>query len=150
MKRFFLPLIYARRELRSGLRGFYIFLLCLVMGVGAITAVQSLSLGLYETIRYNGRLILGADIALRTEFQPATKEQVDFLRRKAGVLAIVMETRSMILSQDGEKSSLVEVKAVDPFYPFTPVSRLQAKMANNWIRRCKTFYYPKAAFQNPA
>ena len=33
----------ARRELRGGLRGFRVFLLCLLLGVGAIAAVGSLS-----------------------------------------------------------------------------------------------------------
>ena len=36
----------ARRELRSGLQGFRIFLACLVLGVGAIAIVGSLSAAL--------------------------------------------------------------------------------------------------------
>ncbi|MDB5547065.1 MAG: putative transporter permease protein, partial [Tardiphaga sp.] len=34
-----LPLRYALRELRSGLRGFYVFIACIALGVMAIAGV---------------------------------------------------------------------------------------------------------------
>ena len=55
----------ARRELRGGLKGFRIFLACLVLGVGAIAAVQSLAAGILDGLRENGREILGGDVAYR-------------------------------------------------------------------------------------
>ncbi len=60
MKKFFLSFIYARRELRAGVRGFYIFLACLVLGTGAIAGVQSLSRGLIDSLHNDGRFILAA------------------------------------------------------------------------------------------
>src|ERR1035437_10995765 len=95
LKKFFLPLIYARRDLRTGLKGFYIFLACLVLGVGAIASIQSLSRGLVESLHHDGRYILGGDIALRTIYEPAPPEQVRFLHNKVGPLTIVVETRAM-------------------------------------------------------
>ena len=117
MKNFFLSLKYARRELRAGLKGFYIFLFCLILGVAAIAAVQSLSFGLYESLRFNGRFILGADIALRTVYEPATAEQLHHLRKRTGVVNIVMETRAMARNMQAGRAGMVELKAVDPFYP---------------------------------
>jgi putative ABC transport system permease protein len=118
MRELFLSLKYARRELRAGLKGFYIFLACLVLGTAAITGVQSLSRGLIDSLHHDGRFILGGDIALRTVYEPATPEQTDFLRRKMkAVLSIVMETRAMARRTDGTRAALIELKAVDPFYP---------------------------------
>ena len=117
LKKFFLPLIYACRDLRGGLGGFYIFLACLILGVGAIAGIQSLSRGLTESLRHDGRYILGGDIALRTIYEPATKEQIRFLHDKMGPITIVMETRAMARRMDNTQAVLVELKAVDPFYP---------------------------------
>jgi len=135
LKKFFLPLTYARRDMRAGLKGFYIFLACLVLGVGAIAGIQSLSRGLLESLHHDGRFILGGDIALRTIYTPATPEQISFLRHKIGPLSTVIETRAMVrrtvdknAAQDAinknpaqsaadTQSTLAEVKAVDPFYP---------------------------------
>jgi putative ABC transport system permease protein len=117
LKRFFLPLVYARRDMRAGLKGFYVFLACLVLGVGAIAAIQSLSRGLMESLHHDGRYILGGDIALRTIFTPAPPEQVKFLHDRVGPMTTVVETRAMVRRADGGRSALSELKAVDPFYP---------------------------------
>lgn len=116
LRRFFLPLIFARRDMRAGLKGFYVFLACLVLGVAAIASIQSVSRGLIESLHHDGRYILGGDIALRTIYEPATPEQRKFLNTKIGVLSVVMETRAMARSA-AEKVTLAEVKAVDLFYP---------------------------------
>lgn len=117
MKKFFLPLIYARRDMRAGLKGFYIFLACLVLGVGAIASIQSLSRGLVESLRHDGRFILGGDIALRTIYEPAPPEAVKFLHDRVGPITTVIETRAMAHKENSDDSTLVELKAVDPFYP---------------------------------
>jgi putative ABC transport system permease protein len=118
IRNFLLALTYARRELRAGLKGFYIFLACLVLGTASIAGVQSLSEGLIDSLHYDGRFILGGDIALRTIYEPATPEQILFLQQKMrAVLSVVMETRAMARREDGSKAALVELKAVDPFYP---------------------------------
>jgi putative ABC transport system permease protein len=115
--RFFLPLVYARRNLRAGAGGFYIFLICLVLGVGAIAGIQSLSRGMIESLHHDGSYILGGDIALRTLYEPATPEQVRFLRDKMGPVTVVIETHSMARRADGKQAALIELKAVDSFYP---------------------------------
>jgi putative ABC transport system permease protein len=117
LKKLFLPVIYARRDLRAGLKGFYIFLACLVLGVGTIAGIQSLSRGLVESLHHDGRFILGGDIALRTIYTPAPPEQINFLRHKIGTVSTVIETRAMARGAGSEQSTLTELKAVDPFYP---------------------------------
>ena len=106
-----------RRELRGGLRGFYIFLLCLILGVGTIAGVRSLSHNLLDSLEDNGRAILGGDMTFRTLYQPAEDEKITYLRNNLGPTTIVAETRAMVRLGDQSRANLAEVKAVDQSYP---------------------------------
>ena len=55
---FGLALRLARRELRGGLRGFRAFLASLILGIGAITAVGTLTESLLAGLRDDGRVLL--------------------------------------------------------------------------------------------
>ena len=50
---------FARRELRGGLRGFYVFLACLVLGVAAIAAVGTVRSGIQAGLQEQGAILLG-------------------------------------------------------------------------------------------
>ncbi|HYD16861.1 MAG TPA: FtsX-like permease family protein [Patescibacteria group bacterium] len=112
-----LAFLYARRELRAGLSGFYVFLLCLVLGVGAIAAIQSLSRGLADSLMHDGRSILGGDIEIRTLYKPAGDDALRWLEENLGPVSTVLETRGMARRGDEGKSVLAEIKAVDKAYP---------------------------------
>src|SRR5215467_736888 len=62
----------ARREMRSGLSGFRIFFLCLVLGVASIAGVESLSAAFLTGLAEHGRTLLGGDIAVGLVHRPAT------------------------------------------------------------------------------
>ncbi|HYC03370.1 MAG TPA: FtsX-like permease family protein [Azospirillaceae bacterium] len=112
-----LALRLARRELRGGLKGFRIFLACLILGVGAIAAVQSLSSGILDALRADGRAILGGDVAVRQLYREITPEQLAWLTGQ-GTVAVNAEMRGMArLPADPARTSLVELKAVSPAYP---------------------------------
>ena len=103
-------------DLRGGYRDFYIMSLSVLLGVTLISSIQMLSRNIDNDLRYNGRYILGGDIAIRTIGEPISDEQMKFLRH-LGVVSVVMETRAVARREDGQASLLVELKAVDPFYP---------------------------------
>ncbi len=111
-----LALTIARRELRGGLRGFRIFLLCVTLGVGAIAGVGSLSDALVDGLRRDGRLLLGGDVELRLSHQPANQAQLDYLEA-AGRLSRIIEMRSMARRLDSRERGLIELKGVDDPYP---------------------------------
>jgi len=111
-----LALRLARRELRGGLKGFWIFLACLTLGVAAIASVQSVSSGLLDGLASDGRAILGGDIALRQLYTPPTEDQKTALAA-AGRVSISAEMRAMARADDEIRASLVELKAVDDVYP---------------------------------
>ncbi len=111
-----LSLVFARRELRAGLSGFYVFIACLILGVAGIAGVQSLSRGLAESLRHDGRYILGGDLAFRTIYKPPTPEQMAYIR-KLGSVSTVEQVRAMARRGDEGKATLVELKGVDKPYP---------------------------------
>ena len=75
----------ARRELRGGLRGFGVFLACLALGVAAIAVVGTVSGGVLDALRDDGRRILGGDMDLRLAQRQASVEQLAWLSARAEV-----------------------------------------------------------------
>lgn len=111
-----LPLVLARRELRTGLRGFRIFLACLALGVAAIAAVGSVSSAMMAGLERDARELLGGDVDLRVVHRPATEAQRAHLDA-SGTVSSIVDMRAMARRLDGEARSLVELKAVDGAYP---------------------------------
>ncbi|OLP42760.1 ABC transporter permease [Rhizobium oryziradicis] len=106
----------ALREMRGGLKGFYIFLACIALGTGAIAAVNSISTAITRSIATQGQSLLGADIRFELNNREANQQEADFLRA-LGVVSTSTGLRSMARLPDGSDQSLVEVKAVDTAYP---------------------------------
>lgn len=106
----------AVRELRGGLRGFYIFLACIALGTGAIAAVNSVSTAITDAIASQGRELLAGDARFELNNREATPEERRFLN-DLGTVAVSTVLRSMARLPDGSDQSLVEVKAVDQLYP---------------------------------
>ena len=111
-----LPLRLALRELRGGLRGFYVFIACIALGVGAIAGVNSVSSALTEGISAEGRTILGGDVAFSLVHREASDDEMRFFRRK-GEVSVVATMRAMVRRTDEDAQALVELKAVDGDYP---------------------------------
>ena len=107
----------ALRELRGGLKGFYIFLACIALGTGAIAAVNSVSTAITR-FHFIGRSHPACRRhPLRTEqSRGAGGEEMRFLEG-LGTVSVSTVLRSMARLPDGSDQSLVEVKAVDGAYP---------------------------------
>ncbi len=107
---------FARRELRGGLKGFGIFLGCLTLGVAIIAGVGSLSSAIVAGLQAEGQVLLGADVALRVNHQPATPEGIQYLEEHGGDTSASVQMRAMGIA-DNSRRTLVELKAVDDLYP---------------------------------
>jgi putative ABC transport system permease protein len=105
----------AFRELRGGLRGFYVFIACIALGVAAIAAVGSFANGLAEGLAREGRVILGGDVAFSLIQREASAAEHAFLVSR-GDLSTAATMRAMARTSDG-RTALVELKAVDSAYP---------------------------------
>src|SRR5690606_37835444 len=73
----------ALRELRGGLHGFRIFLVCLALGVAAIAAIGSVRAAVGSGLAREGAVILGGDAAIRFTHRFATPEEREWMEGKA-------------------------------------------------------------------
>ncbi len=121
-----LSLRYALRELRGGLRGFYVFIACIALGVMAIAGVGSVAASLSEGLAREGRTLLGGDVAFVLFQREARPDEIAFLRSR-GQLSASATLRAMARATDG-RLALVELKAVDDTYPVLGELVLQPRM----------------------
>jgi len=110
-----LTLRLAGRDLRGGVRGFYVFGACMALGVMAIAGVGSFARSIGDGLAREGRVILGGDLAFTLIHREATTPERAFLAAR-GEVSSVASLRAMARTSDG-RSALVEVKAVDRAYP---------------------------------
>ncbi len=115
----------ARRELRGGVRGLWVVLLCLALGVGVIAAVGTLRAATDRGLAEDGRRILGGDLEVESGSQPLPDSLRDWLRARGAVTSDVVQMRSMLVAPSGERQ-LIELKAVDRNWPLVGTAELGA------------------------
>lgn len=120
----FLPVRLAWRELRGGLRGFYIFVACIALGVAAIAGVGSLTRSLTDSIANQGQVLLGGDVSLSRVHQRATSKDLQEMQA-FGNVSEIGTMRSMARLPDASAQALIELKAVDTAYPLYGTVALQ-------------------------
>jgi len=105
----------AARELRSGVRGFGIFLACLALGVAAIAAASSTAEAFRRGLASQAREILGGDISTSVENRDFTpQERAAFAR--LGTVSYTARVRVMAQAPSGERR-LVDLRGADAAYP---------------------------------
>lgn len=114
-RRLLLPLRLALRELRGGMRGFYVFIACIALGVMAIAGVGSVASSLTGGLAREGRMLLGGDVSFSLIQREARPDELVFLRAR-GTVSVAATLRAMARAPDGSLA-LVELKAVDRAYP---------------------------------
>lgn len=107
---------FALRELRGGLKGFYIFLACIALGVAAISGVNSVSRSITQGIASEGQNILGGDVSVSQAQLELEKDQIAFLQKK-GIVSKSISMRGMARLPDASNQALIELKSVDDLYP---------------------------------
>ena len=110
---------FAARELRSGVRGFRIFLACLALGVAAIAAAGSTAEAFRQGLASKAREILGGDVAVSVQlrrFSPQERAVFD----KLGRVSVAVGSRAMAQAPNGERR-LVELRGVAGDYPLAGV-----------------------------
>ncbi|MFC3181358.1 ABC transporter permease [Cypionkella sinensis] len=114
----------ARAELRGGLRGFWVFLACLALGVAAIAGVGMVRAGIEAGLRDQGAVLLGGDAQVEFTYRFATPEERAFLDSIALKTSEIVDFRSMVVA--GDAHVLTQVKAVDDAYPLLGSVQLEA------------------------
>ncbi|MFN0115984.1 MAG: ABC transporter permease [Paracoccaceae bacterium] len=111
----------ARRDLRGGLAGFRVFLLCLILGVAAIAAVGTVKSAIGRALNEQGAILLGGDAEATFSYRTAEPGERDWMRERALRVSEVIDFRSMAVTGDGGAAAraLTQVKAVDGLWPLT-------------------------------
>ena len=108
----------ALRDLRGGLRGFSVFVICVALGVAVIAAVGLVSDSLTAGFSAEGRQMLGGDLAVSRvhgRAKPGERQDLEAL----GGISEVATLRGMVQKADAATGArvMVEIKAVDQAYP---------------------------------
>lgn len=115
-----LPLRFALRELRGGMRGFRIFLGCIAIGVTAIAAATSMNQSVEAGIAADAQPLLGGDLQARINARPVGAGELAALKQ-GGTVSTHVQLRSMARTENaaGEVGTrtLIELKGVDANYP---------------------------------
>ncbi|HET6466731.1 MAG TPA: FtsX-like permease family protein [Nitrospiria bacterium] len=118
MNRFVLKMAW--REARSSYRHLLFFLSSIAIGVGSIVGTGNVSSNLEAMTFHESRNLLAADLEARLN-RPLSSEEEAFLPdlTREGVRFVrVTELHGMAMTKDAAMSQLVELKAVEPGYPF--------------------------------
>ncbi|WP_294321255.1 FtsX-like permease family protein [uncultured Sphingomonas sp.] len=118
---------FARRELDARFRGLRLLLVCLILGVGALAAIGSLTRSITGELAVRGQSLLGGDLELSVSQRTADPAE----RRAMAKLGRVSETlrmQSMAAGSDGQTAP-IELKAVDAAYPLYGTLTLQSGTA---------------------
>jgi putative ABC transport system permease protein len=116
-----LALRFALRELRGGIKGFRVFLICLALGVAAVAAVGSVRMAITEGLSREGRAILGGDAELSFTYRFPTEAEQAWIEASAVAHSETVDFRSMLVSGDPQggaaERALTQVRSVDGAYP---------------------------------
>ena len=123
-----LAIRFALRELRGGLRGFYIFIACIALGVAAIAGVTSVSRALTEGISAEGQSILGGDLSfslIHRQADEAEKAYLNSLGKVSGV-ATMRTDRPSLASSRGTRSSATASPTPFSMHALPPTQSLRS------------------------
>jgi len=108
----------AWRETRAAWRHFAYFFVCIALGVAALVGVDLFAANLERAIQREARSLMAADVELRTT-RPLTSEAQAILRRLDGRgIARIQVSELVAMAAVPSGTQLVELKAVEPGYPF--------------------------------
>ncbi|GAA3862456.1 ABC transporter permease [Celeribacter arenosi] len=105
----------ARRELRGGIRGFNVLIICLALGVAAIAGVTSVRESIARGLEREGAALLGGDAEMEFTYRFVTPEERAWIDANTDAVSEIADFRSMVTV--GDERALTQVKAVDGAYP---------------------------------
>jgi len=114
-----LAAIWARRELRGGVRGLRLALACLALGVATIATVGGLRTGIERGLAEDARSLLGGDLDIQGAAQPLPGTLTNWLTARGARVTQVARLRSMLSvgAPGAGDRLLVDLKVVDGAWP---------------------------------
>jgi putative ABC transport system permease protein len=120
-------LTLARRELRSSARRIGVYMLSISLGVMALVAIHGFSADVNRSVEDEAEVMLGANarIGSNRPFPDPVLALIDSLEGAGHRSARVTNAVSMVLAPRSGLTRLLQVRGVDPGYPFYGTVRTQ-------------------------
>ena len=137
-----LPLRFALREMRGGLRGFYVFIACIALGVHGDRRRRLAGRSLADGLAREGQVILGGDLVVHADPARGRRRPSALSCKSHGTVSARRRCAPWRAPADGQ-ATLVEIKAVDGAYPLygtvaldpPGAARRRARRARRRLRR---------------
>ena len=110
----------AIRDLRGGLAKFRIFLVCLFLGVFAISLIGTFNVSVKAGLQKESAEILGGDISLNLAYRVASQDEINGIKGIASSFSEVISFRTMVsnISDPSDTNhALAQAKGIDDKYP---------------------------------
>jgi putative ABC transport system permease protein len=108
----------AWRETRGAWRHFGYFFACITLGVSALVGVGSFADSLERTVARSAKSLMGGDVEIRST-QPLSVDATVLVPEPRGGVEVTRVRELVAMAQAGaQQTQLVELKAVEPGYPF--------------------------------
>lgn len=104
----------AARELAGGLSGFWVYLACIALGVFAIAAAGSVTLGFSNGLAAESKILLGGDALFQASQRRASPDELAWLQTRGKISENITLN---VMGQAGEVRKQVDVRAVDDQHP---------------------------------
>ena len=133
MSRFVLSLAW--REARGSRRRGLLIVVAIAIGVSALVAINSFTENLRASVRREARSLLGADLVIGSAGPLSDRAEalVEEARRSTSPpadVARIVTFGAMALTPGGKSTRLVQVRGIDPGYPF--YGRVETSPAGEW------------------
>lgn len=137
----------AWRETRAAWRHFLYFLVCIAVGVGALTGVSLFGTQVERAVTKEARGLLGGDLEIRLSrlMSPKGQDVLNSLSDRGVALIHISELVAMAAKAgsfgSGQPTQIIELKAVEPQYPLYGTLRLEPQgdlqdLLSQQTRRC--------------
>jgi putative ABC transport system permease protein len=104
----------ARRDLSARFRGLRLLLVCLFLGVGALSAIGTLTGAIGQELSSRGRAILGGDVEISVWQRSATAAELAAFAREGQLSG---GYRMQAMARAGDLAAPIELKAIDTAWP---------------------------------
>lgn len=110
----------AMRESRHGLRRIGVYMASITLGVGALVSIHSFRDDVARSVQEEAEVLMGANARLSGDVAPAPEIEtvLDSLRDAGAGVARVTTASSMILAPSTGSVRLLQVRGIDPGYPY--------------------------------
>lgn len=122
----------ALREIRGGLKGFRVFIICLALGSMALATISSIKKSIDVGLKEKGVEVLGGDISIKLTYRFATQEELNFIRINSSEFTETTNFKSMAGVENEDTivdSTIIQVKGVDKKYPLYGEVKLNPKIS---------------------